>query len=341
MINISGQTNVSSLRIGKGSLKGIGRELGRFIIVTMDIPWQVTRHIVGGAPESVVMVETVDEIWLNNQLSKVPVCDAIVGIGGGQAVDAAKYFSWKRGVRLVTVPTIISVDAFVTPAAGIRKDHQVIYVGESTPDPLIVDYNVIRSAPPEMNIAGIGDLLSMHTATYDWELAEKIGKSEYPFSADDVRTARGILYDLYSDLSEIRNNTDKGLRAIIEGYMRLNTICLPAGHYRVEEGSEHYLFYELEERLKRPFIHGYIVGLGIYLMSQLQNNGFKDIKEIMDSVGLLYDPVNMKIKYKDLVNSLLNLRQFVGRKPDLWYTVIDDSNITLEWIESALDGLKF
>jgi hypothetical protein len=27
-----------------------------------------------------------------------------------------------------------------------------------------------------------------------------------------------------------------------------------------EEGSEHYLFYELEERLQRPFTHGFIVG---------------------------------------------------------------------------------
>mgnify|MGYP006974889355 CR=1 FL=1 len=31
----------------------------------------------------------------------------------------------------------------------------------------------------------------------------------------------------------------EGLRAMVEGYMRVNTICLPAGHYRVEEGSEH------------------------------------------------------------------------------------------------------
>jgi len=55
--------------------------------------------------------------------------------------------------------------------------------------------------------------------------------------------------------------------AIVEGYMTVNTICLPAGHYRIEEGSEHFLFYELEERLARPFVHGYIVGLGVHLMS--------------------------------------------------------------------------
>ena len=60
--------------------------------------------------------------------------------------------------------------------------------------------------------------------------------------------------------------------------MKLNTICLPINHYRVEEGSEHFLFYELEERLKRPFIHGHIIGLGIYLMSRLQENKAEEIK---------------------------------------------------------------
>ena len=65
------------------------------------------------------------------------------------------------------------MDAFVTPAAGIRRGHRVDYVGESSPDPLVIDYDVLRTAPPELNIAGVGDLLSIHTACFDWELAQK------------------------------------------------------------------------------------------------------------------------------------------------------------------------
>ena len=74
----------------------------------------------------------------------------------------------------------------------------------------------------------------------------------------------------------------------MRGYLRVNTICLPAGHYRVEEGSEHFLFHELEERLQRPFVHGKIVVLGVHLMSRLQENRPEWITGLMQRLGLRY-----------------------------------------------------
>lgn len=341
MIKIEGQTNVADLRIGADSAQNFGQELGRFVVTTMEIPWKLTQTKLGGSPAAIIMVETMEETWLENMLIRVPDCETVVGVGGGQAIDAAKYVAWKRGIRLVSIPTILSVDAFVTPAAGIRRNHEVVYVGSTKPDPLIIDFNLLRTAPPELNIAGIGDLLSIHTASFDWEHAHSKGKSEYPFSSEDINSARQIIADLQAILSEIKNNTDRGLTAIVEGYMKMNTICLPAGHYRVEEGSEHFLFYELEERLQRPFVHGYIVGLGIYLMSQLQNNQFEFIRGIMDEVGLKYHPADLEIKKEDLVASLLNLKSYVGRRSNLWYSIINDSVIDEAWIFQAVQQLRF
>jgi len=341
MKDIEGQTNVLSSRFGIGSVKGIGKQVGKFVVTTMDIPWNITKDMLGGTPEEVVFIDSVEKTVLDSQLLKLPECDTVIGIGGGKAVDAAKYFSWKRNIRLVTIPTVISVDAFVTPAAGVRVNHEVIYLGEASPDPLIIDYDVLRTAPASLNIAGFGDLLSMHTATFDWEYAQSKGRSEYPFSNEAIRNARSILDDLYAVIPEIRDVTNNGLRSIVEGGMKLNTICLPAGHYRVEEGSEHFLFYELEERLRRAFIHGHIVGLGIYLMSRLQNNNAEVITRIMDEVKLDYHPKGMNIKRKDLVASLKNLKFYVQSKDQLWFTIIDDSEITDEWIEEALAGLQF
>jgi glycerol-1-phosphate dehydrogenase [NAD(P)+] len=265
----------------------------------------------------------------------------VVGIGGGQAIDLAKYLAWKRGIRLVSIPTVLSVDAFVTPAAGVRRNHQVEYLGTSSPDPLVIDYDLLRTAPADLNVAGVGDLLSIHTATFDWVLAERRGKSEYAFSQQNVDAARSILNDVMAKASDIRNCTDAGLQAIVDGYMRINTICLPAGHYRVEEGSEHYLFYELEERLGRPFIHGHIVGLGIYLLSRLQQNEPDKVTQFMDEVGLKYHPVDLAITHGDLTASLLSLRDFVNRRSHLWYTVINERPMTSQWVEAALSNLRF
>lgn len=341
MLDIQGETNVKDLRAGTDAVRGLGKELGSFCVMTMDIPWQVTKDKLGGNPASVVMVQTMEEVWLDAMCERLPACGTVVGVGGGMAIDAAKYVSWKKGIRLVSIPTILSVDAFTTPAAGIRRNHEVAYVGHASPDPLVIDFGILRTAPPELNIAGIGDLLSMHTASFDWNYANTKGKSEYPFSETAIKKADDILQLLYGALPDIRNNNDKGLMAIVEGYIKLNTICLPAGHFRVEEGSEHYLFYELEERLKRPFVHGYIVGLGIFLMSQLQGNKFEFIRHVMNEVKLPYDPAIMNIQRDDLIASLLNLRNFVENRPKLWYTVINDSGISRSWAEAAVADLKF
>ena len=337
----SHQTNVKTLRMGRGCAKGIGREVGRFVVATMEIPWRVTESSLGRSPEHVIMVETVEERWIQNQIDALPEFDTIIGIGGGMAIDTAKYIAWKLNKRLVSIPTILSVDAFTTPAAGVRRDHEVVYLGAASPDPLVVDYDILRTAPKSLNAAGAGDLLSIHTASFDWRHAHSKGASEYPFDPQALDQGAKILEFIYANIGNIRDNLDNGLRAIVEGYISLNTICLPRDHFRIEEGSEHYLFYELETRLERPFIHGNIIGLGIYLMSRLQGNQPNEITEVINEIGLGYQPVNMEIKRADLSAALLNLRNYVSTRPQLWYTVIDDSNITQEWVDDALKGLTF
>ena len=334
-------TNINELRIGNNSSKNIGNEIGKFIVSTMDIPWKIIRNKLGKSPEKVIKVSSVELSWIENQINDLPDFETVVGIGGGMAIDVAKYISWKLNKRLVSIPTILSVDAFTTPAAGVRVDHDVQYLGKATPDPLIIDYDVLRSAPKELNIAGVGDLFSIHTASFDWTYANSKGKSEYQYNEQAIKGGKKILEFIYNNINNIRENNNNGLRSIVEAYISLNTICLPIDHFRIEEGSEHYLFYELEERLKRPFIHGNIIGLGIYLMSRLQNNDPKFITQMMNESGLVYHPSSMNIKKNDLIESLLNLKKFVKSKEKLWYTKIDDSYINMDWINKNISEIQF
>lgn len=320
-MEIEGQTNVLSCRFGRGAADQVAAGVGRFIVTSMPMPWQIARQRIGGEPEAVLMVESMERQVLERQVSAAPPCDTVIAIGGGQAIDLGKYLAWRRGLRLVTVPTVISVDAFVTPAAGVRVDHRVEYVGQASPDPLVIDYDLLRTAPASLNIAGAGDLLSIHTATRDWELAQAAGRSTFPFSPADVAAARGILADVLARADQIAKVTDQGLQTLVDGYMRVNTLCLPAGHYRVEEGSEHFLFYELEERLQRPFIHGHIIGLGIYLMSRLQDNDHQGITDGLDRLGLSYQPADVGIDRQTLAASLRNLAAYTEQR-DMWYSVI-------------------
>ena len=334
-------TNVKELRIGDNSSKGIDKEIGKYIVFTMKIPWDVLKKNLTKTPKKIIFVESVEKDIIDNEIDNLDDFDTVLGVGGGMAIDCAKYTSWKLKKRLVSIPTILSVDAFTTPAAGIRVNHDVRYLGEASPNPLIIDYKILKTAPKSLNIAGIGDLLSIHTASFDWQIANKAKKSEFPFDSNAISNGKEILNFVYNNIGNIRENNNNGLRCIVEAYIALNTICLPIGHFRIEEGSEHYLFYELEERLKRPFLHGEIIGLGIYLMSRLQNNDFKFITSIMDDVSLSYHPKSMMILKKDLIDSILNLRNYVEKKSKLWYTIINESSIEKDWVEENIKRLNF
>ena len=128
----------------------------------MDLPWEIIRDRIDGTPEAVHFVDSMEMDVVEAEMRELPECDTVLAIGGGRAIDFGKYMSWKRGCRLVSIPSVLSVDAFVTPKAGLRRNHRVEYVGESSPDPLVIDYDLLRSAPNDLNIAGAGDLLSIH-----------------------------------------------------------------------------------------------------------------------------------------------------------------------------------
>lgn len=329
----------------------------------------------GTPPLAVVLATSVHERALEAELARLPAAAAtIVGIGGGLACDAAKYLAWRAGLRLVCVPTALTVDAFVTPPAGVRFDVPppdssssssgaasegavagastgmdaasppstlVRYVGHATPDPLIVDWDLLRTAPAHLNVAGVGDLLSIHTACWDWERAVAAGRSEFPPAPADVAAARAILSDTLAAAPEIARCSDAGLRALVEGYMRVNALCLPAGHARVEEGSEHFLFYALEARLGRGFIHGHVVGLGVHVLARLQGNDPEGVTAAMRAMGLRFQPADMSITRGDLRGALLGLRAFVAGRPDFWYSVINEAPITEAWVEDIIAGLEF
>lgn len=102
--------------------------------------------------------------------------DCVVALGGGTMADLCKHAVHETDLSLplVIVQTALSVNAFSDGVAVMIKQGVKRTVPAKYPNALLIDSDVIRSAPQDMNAAGYGDLCATWTAPADWLLAHTL-----------------------------------------------------------------------------------------------------------------------------------------------------------------------
>jgi glycerol-1-phosphate dehydrogenase [NAD(P)+] len=252
--------------------------------------------------------------YVEGLASKHSGFDVVVGIGGGVAVDVAKFIGAKNGARVIAFPTIISTDCIFTSSTAVREEGTVKYIPSKKPDELIVDYDLLLEAPYRLNVCGWGDILSIHTALWDWKLSAKETGEKY--DEEVAEQARNILSKV------CRVDSKEGLATLIECLRCEVELCVGFGNSRPEEGSEHLFVYSLENYLEQSHPHGELVALGIYEMSRLQNNGVGKICRVMDELELPYETEDTGIPAPTVKKVIEELPAYV-RKHKFFYSVVN------------------
>lgn len=162
---------------GAGELSNLGRNVkklgNKFLIV---ISPNNIKRIGETIEESIKSVEreytffefggetTKAEINRIMEAAKADGCDAIIGVGGGKAIDTAKAAAENLGgLALVIVPTIASNDAPCSGVAVIYNEEGVVIkalITRRNPDVVLVDTDIIAKSPSRLLKAGIGDALA-------------------------------------------------------------------------------------------------------------------------------------------------------------------------------------
>ncbi len=119
--------------------------------------------------------------------------DLIIGVGGGKALDAAKLLAHQRQLPVVTIPTSGATCAAWTALSNIYTTGGAFLYDVSLhrcPELLVLDYNLVQTAPPRTLIAGIGDALAKW-----YEASLSSGDSQQSITIAAVQQAR-ILRDI-------------------------------------------------------------------------------------------------------------------------------------------------
>jgi glycerol-1-phosphate dehydrogenase [NAD(P)+] len=313
-----------------------------YLVVTMADLWpRFEATLAGRGLGGVHLVDTLEVEALESALAALPAYASVVGLGGGQAVDVAKFIAWRRGLRLFQVPTAMTVNAPFGHRAGLRERGNVRYLGWAVPEAVYVDLDVIGSAPVLLNRSGVADILCYHTAHADWRIAREAGREEdrWPYDQRLVDEARARLDDVLAHLDDIHDVNETGIRTLMLAHRWGGAAFHNAGwNPRHIEGVEHFLFYNLERITGRHFIHGQPVGLGVYAGSIIQDNSPEEILAALVRVGVDIRPEAMGVTWDDVGEALRTLPSFV-RDAGLWFTVADTRSIGDDVVERVRAGV--
>jgi hypothetical protein len=96
-----------------------------FLIVTMPDLWEMFRHEFEGADYKLYLTDSIEMADLDRDAAALTDIKAVIGLGGGQALDVAKWFAWRRNLPLFQAPTALSVNAVYSHRSGVRDGGKV------------------------------------------------------------------------------------------------------------------------------------------------------------------------------------------------------------------------
>jgi len=312
-------------------------ELGPYNLCYNDPPWSTLASTVA-PPLRLIPAWNMDLAHLESLAARHDDTDVVVGLGGGTALDTAKFIAWKHGKRLIQIPTITSVDAGFTDAIGVRCNGNVRYVGTVVPELVVLDIALIQSAPPRLNRAGIGDILSCHTGLFDWQLASTAGHG-HPWDDDLAALGRRLLSDLNVATDDIANVSTAGIRFIADAYRHIGAACAAAGHSRFEEGSEHFWAYAYEHATGSHPVHGEIISLAVCAIAHVQHNDPELAADIVARARTRAHPSDLGIDEAAFIGCLTGLAEY-SRAEQLDIAIADLRPITGRQAASAWEFVQ-
>jgi glycerol-1-phosphate dehydrogenase [NAD(P)+] len=204
---------------------------------------------------------------------------AVIGLGGGKALDVAKYVTFLMRLPYVAVPTSLSNDGFCSPQSSLELQGKRRSLPSAMPYGVVVDTEICLNAPHILWCAGIGDSVAKITAVQDWKLA-------FRACGTPVNDFAALLSDatVFQLMASPQRNLE-GIRLLATALM-LNGVAMEiCGSSRPASGSEHLISHALDLICVKPRLHGLQVGVATYLVSQLQKHGTDRIAALFDATG--------------------------------------------------------
>lgn len=283
------------LKVGKGTLKNLGSYIkaggmeNAVIYFGNDLIEMFGVDVMESLKEAGVRVleyRELDSTKIEDIIDLAFSIDAkaqtIVGIGGGKVIDVAKYAAYLRKLPFISVPTSASSDGFSSASASLIVNGRRTSVPARLAYGIVVDTDVIKSAPKKFIYSGIGDLVSKITALYDWLYEDMNG---YTVLNDFAMMIAKKAVNSFVRTPFESINEDLFIKELVDSLAMSGIANEIAGNSAPTSGSEHMISHALDKILERPQLHGVQVGIATYIMSRVHDHRYKRVNTIFTDTG--------------------------------------------------------
>jgi len=226
-------------------------------------------------------------------------CKAVIGLGGGKAIDVAKTVANELKLPSVIVPTIASTDAPCSKlAVHYNEDHswdETVFF-QHNPDLVLVDSGVIARAPVRFLIAGLGDAFATY---YEARACMRSGAITFNGGLPTITAYalaetcyKVLLEDSLKALAACRANVvTPALENIIEANILLSGLGFESVGLAVAHGL-HDGFKNFPET--NNSMHGEIIAVGLLVQLILEDIPFDELNDVWKYYKAIGLPTSLK-----------------------------------------------
>ena len=195
--------------------------------------------------------------------------DVIIGVGGGKALDTGKLLAHQLQIPVVTIPTSAATCAAWTALSNVYSNEGAFLYDvtlDNCPDLLILDYDLIQSAPQNTLVAGIGDAIAKW-----YEASVSSGHSEQTLIIAAVQQAR-VLRDilLQKSVAALQSPGSEVWREVVDATVLLAGVIGGIGGAQCRTVAAHAVHNGLTHVCRHGSIHGEKVAYGILVQLRLE-----------------------------------------------------------------------
>ena len=253
-------------------------------------------------------------------------CDMVIGIGSGVINDIGKLISKLTKTPYIIVATAPSMDGYASATSSMDVDGLKTSVPSRCANVIVGDLDVLREAPVQMLISGLGDMLAKYVSICEWRISNLITGEYYcPTVAEYIRKA---LKKCVDHAEGLLNREEEAVRAVFEGLIIGGVAMNYAGLSRPASGVEHYFSHVWDMRALEfgmpASTHGIQCALGTLYALRI----YEQVKKYTPDVAL----AEQKVSAFDHPSYNQFLKDFLGRSAE--------SMLALEEKEGKYDPVK-